>query len=111
MINIHDIENKVQDIRKQNKDIMTEHIPKKLLEKFHKLIIECFKELDVVVKGSRALNQFLKYQIYSEEELFYVDYAIYSYNYKKDLQYIADYFEKNDMKFIKMRVLLFSSDI
>tara|TARA_B110000971_G_scaffold221865_1_gene271123 strand:+ start:1522 stop:2646 length:1125 start_codon:yes stop_codon:yes gene_type:complete len=111
MINIHDIDTKVQDIRKQNKDIMTEHIPKKLLEKFHTLIIECFKELDVVVKGSRALNQFLKYQIYSEEELFYVDYDIYSYNYKKDLQYIADYFKKNDMNFIRMRVLPFKADI
>lgn len=111
MINISDIENKVQDIKKQNKDIMTEHIPTELLQKFHTLITECFKKLDVVVKGSRALNQFLKYQIYSKEELFYVDYDIYSYNYKKDLQYIADYFEKNDMKFIKMRVLPFKADI
>ena len=111
MINISDIENKVQNIQKENKNIMIKNMPQELLIKFHKLFGECLKELDIVVKGSRALNKFFKNQIYSDEELFYVDYDIYSCNYKSDLEYIANYFEKHNMKFIKIRVLPFKCDI
>ena len=111
MIKNEELNKRVEEIKKDNKDIFLKEISKEELKEFHKIIIKCFKELNVIVKGSRALNKYIKFSIYSIEELIHVDYDIYSLNYKKDLEYIVKEFEKSKLEYIKVRVLPFKSDI
>jgi len=111
MIKSEEFEDKIEDIMKQNKDILLKQIPIKELKEFHKIIRECFKELKVIVKGSRALNKFIKYSLYSKEELINVDYDFYTLDSVKDLKYIVKKFEDSSIKYIKCMTLDFKSDI
>lgn len=111
MIKSETFENKIRLLEREFKDLFLKEIAKKELKLIHKVLKKCFKKLDIIIKGSRALNNYMKYSIYEEEELLYVDYDMYSYNYKEDLTYITSELEKAGLTNIKCSVLPFKSDI
>ena len=111
MINSEEFKTSVENIAKNNKDIFIKQLSTSDLKTFHKIITECFKELDIIVKGSRALNKFIKYSLYSKEELIYVDYDFYTKDHIKDLNYIVKKFEESSLKYIKCLTLPFKSNI
>lgn len=111
MLNIKELKNRINEINIESKNILLKEIPKKELKLFHKILKRCLKELNVIVKGSRALNNYMKDSIYTKKELIYVDYDIFSYNYKKDLIYITKQLELAGLTHITCKVLPFKSDI
>ena len=113
MIKNSKIDNLLDNISEKNKNLLLKKVPKKDLVKFHKILHKCLQKLDIIVKGSRALNLFLDddKKLYTEEELIYTDYDIYTLNYKKDLLYILKEFEKENVKFIKANTIPFKVDI
>ena len=109
-LNIH-----VKNIQKDNSKIQEENIPTEKLKDFHRIIYKCCQELSdsIIIKGSRATNKFLpdKDKIYTEEELFYVDYDLYSYQLDKDIMYIINKLEQAGHNYLRLKTVIFKTDI
>ncbi len=91
------------------KHIFEKAIPKDLLKQFHMIVNNKLKEGNFIIKGSRSLNK--KIDIYTEEEIQYVDYDLYSKNPKKDLVDLAKTLYENGIKEITVENIIFKSEI
>ena len=104
--------NYFNDISLKNKSYKIKAIPLDNLLKINNIIQNILKDnQNIIVKGSRALNKFVNNKIYTDHELIYVDYDLYSYNAKNDIIFIADQLFKNGFQEIYIRNTIYKENI